>query len=145
MKKMIFAALLAVLSISAIAQARWFGRGNGNGCCAPTCAPACPQPECPPTCHKTIMVPQTIQVPKVVEVPARRIVIPQPDICIRIPQPAKMIRIPQPPIPQPDCIKWECQPDRIEYRKQPALVRFECPPDSDESCNRCAPSCAPGC
>lgn len=145
MKKMIVAALLGLLSVSSLAQG-WFGRGRGccprpcpTAVCAQPCAPTC-EPVCeptPPTCHKTIMVPQTIQVPKVIEVPARRIVIAQPDICVRTPQPAKMIRIPQPPVPQPDIIKWECQPDVISYRKQAPIIRFECPAECDEGCGTC--------
>lgn len=147
MKKMIFAALLAVLSISVVAQAAWFG-GRGNCCprvrpCPTACPAPCPTQEpCPPVCHKTIMVPQTIQVPKVIEVPAQRIVIPQPDICVRTPQPARKIVIPCPPIPQPDIVKWECVPDRIEYRKQPPIIRYQCPPTSDEGCpGECPPAC----
>ena len=149
MKKMIFAALLAVLSVSAIAQARWFGRGN---CCPRPCPTACPPvagPACeptPPVCHKTIMVPQTIQVPKVIEVPARRIVMPQQDLCVRTPQPAQRIEIPCPPIPQPNIVKYECVPDKIEYIKQPPLIRYECPPDADQGCpGACPPACPVGC
>lgn len=102
--------------------------------CATPCATACAVEEpCPPKCTKTIMVPQTIQVPKVIEVPARKIVMPQPDIIERIPQPPVEVRTPQPPIPQPDCISYRCVPDQIRHIKQPDIVRYECPTD----CNAC--------
>lgn len=131
---------VAVLLSPVVLEARFFGRG-GNNCrtscstytrsCPTTCATACPvvSEPCPPTCYKTIMVPQTIQVEKQIEVPARKIVIPQPDMIERIPQPPIEVRTPQPPIPQPDCISYRCVPDKIVHHKQPPCIRYECPAD----------------
>lgn len=141
MKKMIFAAILGLLSVSSVAYGIFgFGRRNGNGCCQQqtsccgvaqaTCAEACVEEPAVPICTKTVMVPKTIQVPKVIQVPARKIVIPQPDVCERIAQAPKCIRIPVPAVPQPDEIRYEAVPDKIVYHKQAPLIRYECPSDT---------------
>ncbi len=82
-----------------------------------------------PRCCKTIMVDKVIQVAKVIDVPARKIVIPQPDLIEYIPQQPVEIRIPQPPIPQPDCIEYRSVPDKVVRHPQEACIRFECPDD----------------
>lgn len=102
--------------------------------CVATCEKSC---EVPPICTKTVMENKIIQVPKVVRVPARKFLVPQPDIIERIPQPARKIVIPQPPIPQPAIIKYECVPDKIVCKKQEPLVRYECPVGTNEN-----PGCA---
>ncbi len=151
MKKLLLT--VAVLLSPIVLEARQYGRYGrnsaryGSACGTSGCRTACPMPcatpramscapaECneptPPRCCKTIMVPETIQVPKVVEVPARRIVIPQPDVIEYIAQPPVEVRTPQPPIPQPDIISYRCVPDKIVHHKQPDCIRYECPADCD--------------
>lgn len=126
MKKMIFASLVALTAVGLL-DAR---------CCGPrrnarVCRTTAPTVEVAPKCFKTIMVPQTIQVAKCVEVPARKIVMPRPDIVERIAQKPIEVRIPQPAIPQPDRIEYRCVPDKIVYHKQEPCIRYECPTDCD--------------
>ena len=128
MKRILFASVAVLLSMGAV-EARW-GRSCNTGCQPKACAPCEPVA---PICCKTIMVPQTIQVPKVIEVPARRIEMPQPDICIRTPRPPVRIEIPCPPIPQPNRVEYRCQPDCITYQKCAPIIRYECPEDCQQS------------
>ena len=144
--KLMLAAVIGLLSTGAVLA---FG-GKRNGNCCPTkrtknCSPckttsACnPRKACgrssfksepvAPRCCKTIMVDKTIQVPKVIEVPARKIVIPQPDLIENIPQQPVEVRIPQPPVPQPDIIEYRCVPDKVVRHPQEPCVRYECPAD----------------
>ncbi len=127
---MIVASVIALLSVSA-ANA-WFG--GRRGCCpsrrVASCAPR--TVECAPKCFKRIKVPKTIEVEECVEVPARKIVIPQPDIVERIAQAPIEVRIPQPPIPQPDRVEYKCVPDKIVHHPQAPCIRYECPTDCEQ-------------
>ncbi len=140
MKKLLLALVVGLAAVSLV-QARYrrgvYRRGRNwssqrGSRCAPRCAPKCAPVRCEPRapkCYKNIMVPVTVEECRQIEVPARKIVIPQPDLVECIPQPAIEVRTPQPPIPQPDIITYKCVPDKIVHHKQPPCIRYECPAD----------------
>lgn len=132
MKKFIILSALTIVAISSLEA--WRGCANGSCArpvqgCATTCAKqACAEAviieePCAPICTK------------VVEVPAKKIVIPTPDLIERVPQPAKQVRIPQPALPQPDLIKFEQVPDLVRRIPQAPCVRWECPAGTTATTN----------
>ena len=129
MKKLLFAAVAGLLTMGVLqAGCGWRNRRN---CCPTrrrTCAPRRVSCEpTPPRCCKTIQVPKTIMVDKVIEVPARKIVIPQPDVVEHICQDPICIKIPV------TTYRYEYKPvpDKVVHHKQPDVIRYECPADCD--------------